>query len=69
VEMGSWELFAQAGLEPHPPDLSFPSSWDYRCEPTAPDAELTLVTKRIPRSRLRNGTGWQASQMLLCRTG
>jgi hypothetical protein len=26
VEMGSWELFAQAGLEPHPPDLSFPSS-------------------------------------------
>jgi hypothetical protein len=28
--MGSHELFAWAGLELNPPDLSFPSSWDYR---------------------------------------
>jgi hypothetical protein len=33
LEMASCELFAQACFRPDPPDVSLPSSKDYRCEP------------------------------------
>jgi hypothetical protein len=36
-EVGSHELLAQAGLELNPPNLSFPSSRDYRSKPPMPD--------------------------------
>jgi hypothetical protein len=35
-EIGSYELFAWAGLELDPPDLCLLSSWDYRREPQVP---------------------------------
>jgi hypothetical protein len=42
-QLGSCELFAQAGLKAHLPDLCLLSSWDYRREPPAPSFQESEV--------------------------
>jgi hypothetical protein len=42
-EIGPHKLFAWAGIEPDPPDLCLPSSWDYRHEPLALGKHTVLL--------------------------
>jgi hypothetical protein len=58
-EIGSQELFAQAALNPDPPDFCLLSSWDYRREPPAPCSCGTS----IPHIHITQWTGKLTQQL------
>jgi hypothetical protein len=42
----SLEVFAGAVLNYDPPDLCFPNSYEYRCEPPVPDKLFSLNARK-----------------------
>jgi hypothetical protein len=72
LEIGSQDVFAQAGLEPQFSDLCLPSSWDYRCGPLAPSKMtlyyITPIILAIQEAEIRRIAVSSQPGQIVCKT-